>query len=345
MKKNFAIIVMVSALGAAAWADKVTETQLPPAVQRTLNQHKGSDAIKDIERETKNGRTVYEVEFNRTGLNPKLVIAEDGTVVRDAREPNDRSANATRRDSDTRVNEPSAGAPRIATMRVDDVPPAVRKTIEQHAAGRKVADIDRETWNGKPVFEVEYDQSGRNEQIFVAEDGTIVKQEGKVRPPDSKAETIKGPMIGTRFSDTPPAVQATIKREAHGAEIADIDKERRDGRVLYEVEFKDPGKNREIHVAEDGSVVPDNHRGRAVGAPGSAPQTRTGTRGNDLTFEQAPPAVQAAIRASGDPPTIKEIERGEKGGRTVYAVEFEKDGRNKKLQVAEDGSILKDNRE
>ena len=343
MKKNFAIIVMLSAFGVAAWADKVTETQLPPAVQRTLSEHKGSDAIKDIERETKNGRTVYEVEFNRTGLNPKLVIAEDGTVVRDAREPNDRSANATR------VNEPTAGAPRIATMRIDDMPPAVRKTIEQHAAGRKVADIDRETWNGKPVFEVEYDQTGRNEQIFVAEDGTIVKQEGKVRPPDSKAdakaEKVKGPMIGTRFSDTPPAVQATIQREAHGAEIADIDKERRDGRVLYEVEFKDPGKNREIHVAEDGSIVPDKHGGRAVGAPGSTPQTRTGTRGNNLTFEQAPPAVQAAIRANGDPTTVKEIERGEKGGRTVYAVEFEKDGRNKKLQVAEDGTILKDNRE
>src|SRR6185295_356298 len=116
---------------------------------------------------------------------------------------------------------------------------------------------DRETWNGKPVFEVEYDQTGRNEQIFVAEDGTIVKQEGKARTADSSTAGIKGPMIGTRFSDTPAAVQETIKREARGSDIADIDKERRDGRVVYEVEFKDPGRNREIHIAEDGSIVPD----------------------------------------------------------------------------------------
>jgi uncharacterized membrane protein YkoI len=353
MKTNLILTAVLGISAVTAWGDKITETQLPPAVQRTLSQQKGSDAVKDIERETRNGRTVYEVELNRTGLNPKLVIAEDGTVVRDARDRNNPNPDTTR--STTRVNEPVAGThARVATMRVEDVPPAVAKTIEQHAAGRKVADIDRETWNGKPVFEVEFAQTGRNEQIFVGEDGTIVKQEGKIRPPGantgatgSNTETIKGPMIGTRFSDTPAAVQAAIKREARGAEIADIDKENRDGRVVYEVEFKDPGRNREIHLAEDGSVVPDNRDVRGIGAPGSAPQTRTGTspRGNNLTLAQTPPAVQAAIRAGGDPSTVKEIERGEKDGRTVYTVEYSKEGRNKKVQIAEDGSILKDNRE
>lgn len=334
MKKNFTIIALLS-VAFALWADKVTETQLPPAVQRTLNQHKGTDAIKDIQRETRNGRTVYEVEFSRTGLNPKLVIAEDGSVVRDARDT-------------TRVSEPVAAFPRVATMRIEEVPPAVRKTIEQHAAGRRVADIDRETWEGQAVFEVEYDQTGRNQQIFVAEDGTIVKQEGKVRVAEPAPGALKGPMIGTRFSDTPPAVQAVIKREAKGSEIADIDKERRDGRVVYEVEFKDSGRNREIHVAEDGSIVPDNRRGIfGVGRPGSAPGTRTGTttpRGNNLAFEQTPPAVQAAIRANGDVSTVKEIERGEKNGRMVYTVEYTKEGRNTKIQIAEDGTLLKDNR-
>src|SRR4026209_1812869 len=117
MIKNLAITLILGACGVAAWADKVTETQLPPAVQRTLNQHKGNDAIKDIERETKNGRTVYEVEFNRTGLNPKLVIADDGTVVRDARD------GSAQTDADSRVNTPKATLPRVATMRVEDVPP------------------------------------------------------------------------------------------------------------------------------------------------------------------------------------------------------------------------------
>lgn len=333
MKKNLGIIAILTAFGISAFAEKITETQLPAAVQRTLNQQKGTDTVKDIEKETRNGQTVYEVELNRRGLNPKIVIAEDGSLVRDAR------ANDT----------PGAGPAwaRVPTMRLEDVPPAVRKTIEQQAAGRKVADIDRETWDGKTVFEVEFAQTGRNEQIHVSEDGRIVKHEGKEPARTTTANTLKGPMIGTRFSDTPPAVQATIQREANGAEIADIDKERREGRVLYEVEFKNPGRNIEIHVAEDGSIVQDSRRDvRGQGATGAGAQTRTGTtRGNNLTFEQAPPAVQAAIRANGDPSTIKEIERGEKGGRMVYTVEFQKDGRNTKIDIAQDGTVLKDNRQ
>jgi uncharacterized membrane protein YkoI len=344
MIKNLGTIVLLTAFGLSALAEKITEAQLPSVVQRTLNQQKGTDTVKEIERETRNGRTVYEVELSRTGLNPKLVIAEDGTLVRDPREP------STTTDPDSRVNRaPVVVSTRIPTMRLEDVPPAVRKTIEQHAAGRKVADIDRETWDGKMVYEVEFAQTGRNEQIHVAENGTLLKQEGKAPGAPSTAGDIKGPLIGTRFSDTPPAVQATIRREARGAEIADIDKERRDGRTLYEVEFKNPGRNVELHIAEDGSILHDNRRDvRGQGAPGAPGQTRTGSTtkpsGNNLAFGQTPPAVQAAIRASGDPATVKEIERGDKDGRTVYTVEFQKEGRNTKLDIAEDGTILKDNR-
>lgn len=341
MKKGFVIVTILATCGISAMADKVTEAQLPPAVQRTLTQHKGTDTVKEIERETRNGQIVYEVELNRTGLNPKIVIAQDGNLLRDPRE----AATAT----DTRVNDvPGAVSARIPTMRLEEMPAGVRKTIEQHAAGRKVADIDRETWDGKTVYEVEFAQSGRNEQIHVAEDGTIVKQEGKAPTAAPTAGTLKGPMIGTRFQDTPPAVQQTIMREAKGAEIADIDKERRNGRVLYEVEFKNPGRNVEIHVAEDGSIVQDSRRDiRGQGAPGSPPQTRTGTDlnpGNNVTLDQVPAAVQAAIRQHGEPTTIKEIERGEKDGKRVYMVEFQKEGRNTKLQIAEDGTVLKDNR-
>jgi len=346
MRKNLGIIVLVTAFGLNALAEKITEAQLPPAVQRTLNQQKGTDTVKDIERETRNGQTVYEVELSRTGLNPKLVIGEDGTLVRDARG----RATTADRNPDTRVNEvPGTVSTRISTMQLEDMPAPVRKTIEQHAAGRKVADIDRETWDGKTVYEVEFAQTGRNEQIHVAENGTLLKQEGKAPGAPATAGDIKGPVIGTRFSDTPPAVQATIKREAKGAEIADIDKERRDGRVLYEVEFKNPGRNVELHIAEDGSIMHDNRRDvRGQGAPGAPGQTRTGgtlrPSGNNLTFDQAPPAVQAAIRANGDPASVKEIERDDKDGRTVYTVEIQKEGRNTKMQIAEDGTILKDNR-
>ena len=339
MKRTIGIITMVTALGMTAWAEKVTESQLPAAVQQTLRQHKGTDTVKEIEKETRNGQVVYEVELSRQGLNPKLQIAEDGSLVRDARAT---TGTVDRRD-DGRVNAPpGAVTARVPTMKVEDVPATVRSTIQQHAAGRKIADIDKETWQGKTVYEVEFDQTGRNEQIHIAEDGTVVKADRPATP------GARGLMLGTQLNETPPAVQKTVQREGKGLEIADIDKERRTGRTIYEVEFKNEGKNIELHIAEDGTIVRDNRRD-AVGSPGIDRQTGTGSAlrpsGNNVSLTQVPAAVQQTIRTQGEAGTIKEIERGEKGGRTVYVVEFQKEGRNKKITVAEDGTVLKDNNE
>jgi hypothetical protein len=64
-----------------------------------------------------------------------------------------------------------------------------------------------------------------------------------------------GPSIGTKLSDLPAAVQSAIMSRAPNAEIDDIDKEVRSGRVIYEVQFKEPGKNPKLHIAEDGTFV------------------------------------------------------------------------------------------
>src|SRR5688500_6892993 len=51
------IIVIITALGVGAWAaEKITEAQLPAAVQKTLNQQKGTDTVKEIQKETRNGQ-------------------------------------------------------------------------------------------------------------------------------------------------------------------------------------------------------------------------------------------------------------------------------------------------
>jgi hypothetical protein len=62
-------------------------------------------------------------------------------------------------------------------------------------------------------------------------------------------------LAGTRFADLPPAVQNTIRRQNPNGQIADIDKERRSGRVVYEVQFAEPGINPRLHIAEDGTLL------------------------------------------------------------------------------------------
>jgi uncharacterized membrane protein YkoI len=57
------------------------------------------------------------------------------------------------------------------------------------------------------------------------------------------------------FEQTPAAVQATLQKESDGAAIKDVDKETDDGKTIYEADAMIGGKNYEIKVAEDGTLV------------------------------------------------------------------------------------------
>ena len=56
---------------------------LPQAVQNTVQQHAPNAEIANIKKSTMNGQTVYQVSFKEPGKNPKLEVAEDGTLVQD----------------------------------------------------------------------------------------------------------------------------------------------------------------------------------------------------------------------------------------------------------------------
>ena len=60
---------------------------------------------------------------------------------------------------------------------------------------------------------------------------------------------------GTKFSALPEKAQKTIQAQAPNADIANISRSDKDGRVIYTVEFREPGKNPTIQVAEDGTLV------------------------------------------------------------------------------------------
>ena len=57
------------------------------------------------------------------------------------------------------------------------------------------------------------------------------------------------------FDSLPAPVKATVQREVKGGQILDLERDTKQGKVVYEVEFVDAGKNWEIHVAEDGKLL------------------------------------------------------------------------------------------
>jgi hypothetical protein len=63
-----------------------------------------------------------------------------------------------------------------------------------------------------------------------------------------------------------------------------------------------------------------------------------------MTLDQLPLAAQKTVRENCDVGTLKPIKRETRNGRIQYDVEYEKDGKNLRLTVGEDGTVLKDNR-
>jgi uncharacterized membrane protein YkoI len=151
---------------------------------------------------------------------------------------------------------------------------------------------------------------------------------------DPKVNADTTPDAGTQFEDLPAAVQRTVRAEAPGVKIDDIDKETRTGRVIYEITFAQPGENPKLHVAEDGTIV---KFGETVVETAGAATDSIGTE-----FGELPHAVQRTIQMRAPGVRIDDIDREMRTGRTIYEITFEEPGKNPKLHVAEDGSIVQD---
>jgi uncharacterized membrane protein YkoI len=319
--QTLAVCAVVAGTGIyQARAEKVPMSQLPDRVQRAIKDYAKGETLEEVERETKNGQTVYEAEFKRDGLNRRVKFNADGTVVPETA-VGARTESALHRD-----REPSVA--------LTSLPAAVQKTVKEQQAGREIADIDKEVWNGKAVYEVEFKEKGPNSRVYIAADGSMVVDKDK-----------KSAYLGTQLSEAPAPVQATVKRTVSNAEVEDVDRETKNGQVVYDVEIKQEGLNRHLTIGADGTLIDDSNNHRSVGERVREKVGLDGHAGNAVvTLEQTPAAVQKAIHEQSVAGTLKPIKREMRDGRTQYDIEFEKEGKNVRMTVNEDGTILKDNR-
>lgn len=182
--------------------------------------------------------------------------------------------------------------------RLEDLPPAVQKTVRDQSGGQKIADIDRETRTGRIVWEVEFEKEGKNTEIHVADDGNLMPESDSAfaRTQDqtgTAARPGEGPTAtgtpagtqtgrsgiamatGTKWEDLPKAVQDKAMQFGGKDKVADIDREDLRGKLAYEIEFRRQGRNLEIHFGEDGTILESNDPSAAQ-AQGSAPATEAG---------------------------------------------------------------------
>jgi uncharacterized membrane protein YkoI len=316
----------------AVWAaDRLELTQVPESVRRTINSQKGDGEIKSIEREMRDGSSVYQVEFKRPGPNRTIYVSESGALIGDR----------------THI---LGFFPAFDQQKLQwtDLPRPVQQTINQQVGALRIEDIDKDTEKGRTVYEVEFQREGRNIELAIAEDGTLLRDNrvggffGAPAPAVSGGETVSRPVplsnaTKVEFNQVPAAVQNTIRAHAGTVHIEDIDRGMMNGRTVYQAGFKRDGKHTELRVAEDGTLISSGPRPQ-VGAPATATAYPEGSQ--KVTLSQLPPAVQRTIRAQAGRANVEDIDRVTRAGQTHYEVGFKRDGQHTEIRVAENGSLL-----
>ena len=61
---------------------KVAMTDLPPAVQKTIQDNLGGGTVTETAKETKDGKTYYEAQVQKSGGEKvEIKVAEDGSII------------------------------------------------------------------------------------------------------------------------------------------------------------------------------------------------------------------------------------------------------------------------
>ena len=93
-----AVIIGVSSIGALVYAgmdkeeneQKVAMTELPAAVQKTIQDNLGGGTVTETAKETKDGKTYYEAEVQKSGGEKvEIKVAEDGKLIGLGKEDDD----------------------------------------------------------------------------------------------------------------------------------------------------------------------------------------------------------------------------------------------------------------
>ena len=140
---------------------------------------------------------------------------------------------------------------------IEQAPAAVRAALLAQAQGGAIREIEMENENGQAVYEAEVTIDGKEVKVKVAADGTVLGKEAddEDEGDDGNGEEEDEGEEQVSLTEVPGAVQATLVKEAAGAEIKEIEKEDEGGRVVYSADVILNGQEVELKVAPDGTLL------------------------------------------------------------------------------------------
>ncbi len=117
---------------------------------------------------------------------------------------------------------------------IDKVPAKARAALLKHAKGAKFTEVEREKVRGVVFYEAEWKVDGREHEVKVTADGSLVELEEEV-----DAQSVPAAVRKAASQAFPKSAKLTFEKKMI---------------VLYEVEAKVDGKEREVLISPSGQV-------------------------------------------------------------------------------------------
>ncbi len=123
------------------------------------------------------------------------------------------------------------------SVKMKDLPPAVKKAVEENTKGAEIKGISKEVEKGKTMYEVETLVNGKTRDMMIDANGVVTLIEQEVT-----------------LDSIPAGAKAAIEKKAAGAKIAKVETLTKGQTVTYEAQMVGKGgKKSEIVVSADGT--------------------------------------------------------------------------------------------
>ena len=378
MKKgNFTSLVLLSgALAFPAFAEKVKFEDLPSGLQEKIRSQVGGSAkIQDIDRNTRDGKTIYEVGYKKDGQHNEARFEYD--------QPQEVTSSST--------SSSTAGSQKIP---YDQLPENIKRVAQSYVQDGEVNDVDRRVRNGQTTYEIGYKlrDGGSQRELVIAENGDVLNQRTTTTASSSTATSTQstperlrnrsgvrwGPgntsssaSVSTRtmqYDQLPPNVRSVSDARLSDGAVQKVERIIQNGRISYDIDFrKEDGRYQELVIAEDGRVIRFNEN-TGVGSSPSVQSSSSSSTGDSVVSSRAnqyahittpvqllnpqaidrsqlPPQVARIVRGYTADANIDAVRRGTWRGEEVYQVGFtDRDNRYVQLQLDSNGQVIYDPR-
>jgi uncharacterized membrane protein YkoI len=324
-------------------------------VKTAIQREAAGQEIRWVQRGEVEGRTVYTARVRREGLDQRVVVDEGGTLVAQS-DLGGSSSGST----------PEPVAVERQRVALDEVPAAVRETIEREAKAEPVDWIEKVIDHGQAVYQARIRQEGLDKRVTIDQSGALLTKKDWADDDAQAAAKANDRDLekDITLEQAPLPVQQTLKREAGAEPVQWVQRDNDQGQVVYHARIKQDGLDKRVTVAPDGSVL-EKKDFSEVNAKSHAAWEKTkeaskeawektkevsgkawdgasdAVGGDHLTVADLPAAVRATVEREAAGREVRDVDHALKDGKHLYEVKIHvPDAHDVHLKVDEDGKLL-----